>query len=153
MQVIGGKKVKGRVLVLWTIGTIFFGWQMSGLLSAEQPMDVKEFVRRIFIEGVPYEEARKYGPTDVPTLLKMLADPKEEAYRTNIVVTLGIIGDERAVDPLIAFLGQDVHPTPSIGVRRPSTQPKRTDYMGNPRSSNPASGPRSGRQPQGPRSV
>jgi len=111
MQVIGGKKVKGRVLVLWTIGTIFFGWQMSGLLSAEQPMDVKEFVRRIFIEGVPYEEARKYGPTDVPTLLKMLADPKEEAYRTNIVVTLGIIGDERAVDPLIAFLGQDVKGT------------------------------------------
>lgn len=100
--------MKGRVLTLWTIGTIFFGWQMSGLVSAEQPMDVKEFVRRIYVEGVPYEEASKYGPQDVPTLLQMLEDPKEEAYRTTIVVTLGIIGDERAVDPLIAFLSRGV---------------------------------------------
>lgn len=103
--------MKGRLLALWVIGTILFSWQMSGLVSAEQPVDIKDFVRRIFVEGVPYEEASKYGPQDVSTLLEMLADPKEEAYRTTIVVTLGIIGDERAVDPLIAFLSQDVKGT------------------------------------------
>lgn len=96
--------MKARLLVLCGIGMILLGWQMSGLTSAAQPMDIKAFVRQIFIHGVPYEEASKYDSSVVPTLLNMLADPKEEAHWANVVVTLGIIGDERAVDPLIAFL-------------------------------------------------
>jgi HEAT repeat protein len=37
----------------------------------------------------------------------MLAEPREEKYWPNIVVTLGMLGDERALDPLIQFLEED----------------------------------------------
>ncbi len=70
----------------------------------EATMNVQEFVHQVFIEGVPYAEAAKYGSDDVPTLLAMLNEPQEKAHWSNIAVTLGIIGDDRAVDPLINFL-------------------------------------------------
>jgi HEAT repeat protein len=38
----------------------------------------------------------------------MLADSNEEEYWPNIVITLGMLGDERAIDPLIKFLEQAV---------------------------------------------
>jgi PBS lyase HEAT-like repeat-containing protein len=69
-------------------------------------MDIKEFVRQTFIHGVPYEEASRYPPDVVPTLLEMLKDRAEEPHWPNIVVVLGMIGDERALDPLIAFIEQ-----------------------------------------------
>ncbi len=75
--------------------------------AAGQAPDIRTFVHRIYIEGVPYEEAARFDPAaSVPILLDMLADPKEADYWPNIVVTLGMLGDERAVDPLIQFLQQ-----------------------------------------------
>lgn len=74
--------------------------------QAGSPVDVREFVRQTFFEGVPYEEASRYDGSVVPTLLAMLADLKEEPYWSNIVVTLGMIGDDRAVDPMIAFINK-----------------------------------------------
>ena len=68
------------------------------------PLDVRDFVRQVFIHGVPYEEASRYDASAVPALLAMLRDPAEQAHWANIVVVLGMIGDERAVDPLIAFI-------------------------------------------------
>jgi HEAT repeat protein len=74
-----------------------------------QPSDIRSFVRQIYIEGVPYEDAIRFDAnTAVPVLLRMLTDPNEEEYWPNIVITLGMLGDERAVDPLIKFLEQDV---------------------------------------------
>lgn len=73
-----------------------------------QRIDVKEFVRQTFIHGVPYEEASQYSSVVVPVLLAMLQDPREDAHGPNIVATLGIIGDERAVQPLISFLEKEV---------------------------------------------
>lgn len=70
----------------------------------EATMNVQEFVHQVFIEGVPYAGVAQYGSDDVPTLLAMLNEPQEKAHWSNIVVTLGIIGDDRAVDPLINFL-------------------------------------------------
>ncbi len=67
-------------------------------------MSVEDFVRQVFIHGVPYEEASKYGPSDVPVLLKILNDPAEKAFWSNTVVVLGMIADESAVAPLIAFI-------------------------------------------------
>jgi len=79
-----------------------------------QPSDIRSFVRQIYIEGVPYERAIRFDAnTAVPILLSMLADPNEEEYWPNIVITLGMLGDERAVDPLIKFLEQDV-PGPQL---------------------------------------
>jgi hypothetical protein len=75
---------------------------------AGQQGDIKNFVRQIYFEGVPYEEATSFDSTSsVPILLDMLADSAEEEYWPNIVITLGMLGDERAVAPLIRFLEQD----------------------------------------------
>jgi HEAT repeat protein len=77
--------------------------------QAQQPSDIRAFVHQVYIEGVPYEEAIRFdADTAVPILLDMLADPKEEDYWPNIVITLGMLGDERAVEPLIKFLEQEV---------------------------------------------
>ncbi len=70
-------------------------------------MDVKDFVRRVFIQGVPYNSASKYNVSDVPVLLGMLRDPANEQHWSNIVVTLGIIGDTSVVAPLISFIESD----------------------------------------------
>ena len=70
-------------------------------------MPVEEFVRQIFIHGVPFEEASRYGPDAVPRLLKMLNDPAEEAWWPNIVVVLGMIGEPSVVDPMISFIEEE----------------------------------------------
>ena len=98
--------MKNSVANMTTIGVILvMSWPWTNITSAEAPsMDIEQFVRQTFIHGIPYEEATKYAPSVVSELLNMLADPDEEAHWTNIIVTLGMLGDERAVDPLIAFL-------------------------------------------------
>lgn len=107
--------MKSLVVVLFVIGLSFFGFQMrrlapsnEGHAGGTQQMDVRGFVRQTFIEGVPYQEASKYGSDAVPILLRMLSDPGEKAYWPNIVGVLGMVGDERAVGPLITFLSADV---------------------------------------------
>lgn len=73
-----------------------------------QEQDIKSFVGQIYVEGMPYEEAILFDPAEaVPTLLDMLADPNEEQHWPNVVITLGMLGDERAVEPLIQFLEGD----------------------------------------------
>lgn len=69
------------------------------------PADVAEFVKLTFPHGVPFEAASTFAPSAVPVLLDILADPRQEAVWPNTVATLGMIGDARAVDPLIAFIG------------------------------------------------
>jgi hypothetical protein len=69
---------------------------------------MKDFVRQLFIHGVPYETVMRYGPETVPTLLEMLADPKEKQAWPNIVIVLGMLGDERAVSPLISLIEQNL---------------------------------------------
>jgi len=61
-------------------------------------------VRQFYVHGVPYERASRYDASVVPTLLKMLQESKEQDHWPNIVVTLGMIGDDSAVEPMIAFI-------------------------------------------------
>jgi len=75
-------------------------WAGSG--ASREP--IKEFVRQVPIDTLPYAEASEYDASEVPTLLKILKDPREQDYWSNIVVTFGIIGDECAVGPMIAFI-------------------------------------------------
>jgi hypothetical protein len=80
---------------------------LSAAAATNEPSsDIRDFVRRFFIHGIPYEEAMRYGPEAVPTLLDMLADPKEELASQNIVIVLGMLGDRRAVTPLISLIEQ-----------------------------------------------
>jgi hypothetical protein len=55
---------------------------------------------------VPYEQASKYDSTDIPILVDMLSDTSKKIYWSNIVITLGMIGDESAVDTLIGFINK-----------------------------------------------
>jgi hypothetical protein len=88
----------------------------TAMPGAQAPaMNVRDFVRQIFIHGVPYEEASRYDASVVPTLLEMMNDPAEQAYWANIVVVLGMIGDQRAVDPLISFIEAQA---PTVGLSR-----------------------------------
>lgn len=80
-------------------------------VSQRPALDVQDFVRGTYFHGLPYEEASKYDSADMPVLLEMLQDSKEMVYWPTIVGTLGAIGDEQAVDPLISFLEEDVSGT------------------------------------------
>jgi hypothetical protein len=80
----------------------------TAVTSLPPPLtDIKDFVRRFFVHGIPYEKAMRYGSHVVPTLLEMLADPREEQAWPNIVIVLGMLGDERAVIPLISLIEQN----------------------------------------------
>lgn len=85
-------------------GSRKFGPQQPRAAGGSDQIDIRDFVRHLFIHGVPYEEANRYGSAAVPTLLTMLRDPAEEQHWSNIVVVLGMIGDEQAVEPLISFI-------------------------------------------------
>jgi hypothetical protein len=65
---------------------------------------VRSFVHQRYIEGVPYLKARALGAQAIPILQGLLADPLEEEFWPTIVMTMGFIGDEAAVDALIDFL-------------------------------------------------
>lgn len=67
------------------------------------PVPVQEFVRRIYVHGLPYAEASSYGKENVPVLLRMLNDPSEAPYWANVVALLCIIGDADVFDPLSEF--------------------------------------------------
>jgi len=104
MRVLGS--ILSAVIVTVAVGAMPGQAQQE---KARQASDIRAFVHEVYIEGVPYEEAIRFdASTAVPILLSMLADPKEEDYWPNIVITLGMLGDERAVEPLIKFLEQDV---------------------------------------------
>lgn len=83
------------------------------LASAASPAfaqtdDIRSFVQELYVEGVPYEEAIKFdADAATTTLLQMLDDPDQEPYWGNVVITLGMLGHDRAVQPLIRFLEQD----------------------------------------------
>ena len=104
-----------QAILFFSIIFVFMGGSVhtqvsvsEAMTSADQaPGSVEEFVHQIYFEGVPYKQASQYGQDDVPKLLAMLKDPNEKAYRSNIIVTLGIIGDDRAVEPMIDVLESD----------------------------------------------
>lgn len=79
----------------------------DGPLASNQPVEnisIEEFVRRSYFEGVPFDKVQEYGSTVVPQLLEMLKDQREKPHWSNIVVTLGMIGDIKAFDPMVAFI-------------------------------------------------
>lgn len=72
-------------------------------------ISVEKFVRRIYFEGIPYGQAIKYGRSDITQLIRMLHNPREKRYWSNIVVTLGMTGSKHAIRPLVAFINDSSH--------------------------------------------
>jgi Matrixin len=79
---------------------------VQNIAPANPRPSVVDFVHRTYIEGVPYEIASSYSHQDAEALLAMIGDPKERPHLTNIVTTLGMIGDPVAVTPLRNFIEQ-----------------------------------------------
>ncbi len=66
--------------------------------------DVYEVVRSKYYHGIPYELAHAQGPQAVPALIDLLGKLEERESWANVVIVLGMIGDDRATEPLIEFL-------------------------------------------------
>lgn len=71
-------------------------------------LEVAEFVRRSFFHGVPFDRARAFGADSVPKLARMLTSESEKRYWRNIVVVLAMLGSDDAIEPLIAFIENDI---------------------------------------------
>ena len=79
---------------------------LIGPAAPPEPAEVIPFVKELYFHGVPYDLARQFGPEAVPLLVDLLADPANEVYATNAVVTLGFIGHPTARPALLAYLTQ-----------------------------------------------
>ncbi len=75
-------------------------------VATQPPRDVREFVSQHWIQGVPYQAASQYTEEDARLLLEWLvSEPTQhEEFLPEIVTTLGFIGSELAVQPLIDFM-------------------------------------------------
>jgi hypothetical protein len=76
----------------------------SAATAAQAPVDIRTFVMRTPVNGLPYAEARAYGSPAIPALLAMLRDRSMEEHWDRIVYVLGCIGDPAATGPLLDFL-------------------------------------------------
>lgn len=65
---------------------------------------ILEVVKSHYEHGIPYEQAAKFGASEVPALLNILSDQKQQEYWRNAVFLLGVIGDERAFAPLVKLV-------------------------------------------------
>lgn len=90
---------------------IVFNLQPSSLLAQNneqgEQISVEKFVKQIYIHGIPIAQAKVFTKNDVPILLRLLRDTSEKVYWSNICITLGIIGDEASINPLIDLIERD----------------------------------------------
>jgi hypothetical protein len=67
-------------------------------------MEVRDFVRQVYIDALPMADAMRYGPREVPVVAAMLADPRERDHGSMATTVLGAIGNDAAVRALIDFV-------------------------------------------------
>ena len=89
-------------------GTLMPGEAQSTMAQATvEPANaenVADFVRQIYFDGLPLDRAAEFGPEAIPVLLDILNNPEEALYHENAALTLGMIGDAAAVQPMIDYL-------------------------------------------------
>ena len=73
---------------------------------AERVLPVEDFVRQVYVSGIPYDEAKAYGAHETKILFNMLNDVNEERYWPNIIVMIEIIGGEPDVSKVIDFINE-----------------------------------------------
>lgn len=78
-------------------------WLAMPLFAGAAESATRTFVTQLYFHGVPYIEARSLGAAAVPELVDMLDEPELAPFWTNIVTTLGFIGDPAAVAPMLDF--------------------------------------------------
>lgn len=94
-----------RVLVAAiAVATACGPWAMAVAAAENGRKDVRKLLTEWAPRGIPYAEAKAYGPGAVPELVSMLKDPALEAHWTKVIWVLGCIGDASATAPLLDFL-------------------------------------------------
>lgn len=87
----------------------YLGVTSAASSQSAQPAaaSVEDFVHRVYIHGVPFEQAKRYkSKADVKTLTAILQDHSQERYWANAVSTLGIIGTPEASEQLVSFVSR-----------------------------------------------
>jgi hypothetical protein len=79
-------------------------------LSAISPTD---FVHRVFIEGVPYDQGSRYKAAEILPLAALFEKSDEKRSWLNIVTVLGMTGDPKAFPILMSFLERGSGPISS----------------------------------------
>ena len=75
-----------------------------------EQQSVADFVRQHYYHGISYEDCQQFNREDSKKLINMLAQPKaNQKYLSEIVTTLCFIGDDSAVEPIIAFVKSDLN--------------------------------------------
>ncbi len=97
----GSNRMRAASRLLPAILFLLVSASLPAATWAQGALDAVAFVKQRFIHGVPYDEARQLPRSAVPALVVMLGDPANEPYLMTIVITLGVIGDSRATQPII----------------------------------------------------
>lgn len=83
---------------LWTgIFTTVYG-------QGAHDIDIEEYVRQVYINGISYEEASRYSAEEALEVLGLLNSSEEERFWANIVIVASMAGDERVVGPILDFI-------------------------------------------------
>jgi hypothetical protein len=106
------------------------GTPMGGQSSGAGQVPVEEFVTQIYFEGLPLDKAAEYGNEAVQPLLGILADPSMVRYHENAALTLGMIGKEEAVEPLIAYVRRGPEGSATRGAEATTDGASRAAYKG-----------------------
>jgi hypothetical protein len=72
-------------------------------------MPVEEFVKQTFLHNPPLEKLKQYEG-DREKVQEMLVDPKFSAYRSNIIVLLGAIGNKETLPLLTKIIDTNISP-------------------------------------------
>lgn len=100
--------------------TILTLWPVTDSIAQNNgdiKLRVDDLVRKHYMEGVPYAVAHDLGPAALPYLFDLLGKNEEKQFWVNIVVTIGFIENDSAVDSLIAFLEQTAEEVDSFTFR------------------------------------
>ncbi|MEO0474032.1 MAG: hypothetical protein AAF206_30765 [Bacteroidota bacterium] len=73
------------------------------MMSQDYAPELRQLIERQYDHGIDPEIARSFGKTYLPQLYGMMADSAYQAYLTNIVSTIGMIGEPEAFGPLEAY--------------------------------------------------
>ncbi len=88
----------------WVSATLAALWLASGVAWADQDVERAEaFVRKVYFEGLPHDEARAIGPAGSARLIELLADPREIRHHANSLLAIGLAGHPDAYPALARY--------------------------------------------------
>lgn len=82
------KKFRHVIPLLYLLLVAVIGWGQAN----KEKVNIKDFVSKTYIHGLPYKQVKSYGSEVLPVLEKLLYDPSYAKYKSNVVLCIGIIG-------------------------------------------------------------